>query len=246
MRFFIEISYKGTNYHGWQEQPNANTVQSEINKALSTILNFKIEVVGAGRTDAGVHAKQMFAHFDCDIDFDIRNLIFKLNGFLPNDIAIHDIFKVKKNANCRFDALSRTYQYYILQKKDPFDNDAYLLQKKIDVDIMNEACQYLIGKQDLTSFSKVNTQTFTNNCDVMFAKWEVVNNKLVFTIKANRFLRNMVRAIIGTLLDVGTGKIVSDDVVKIIAAKDRCKSGKSVPAHALFLFEVEYPNEIRI
>ena len=245
MRFFIELSYKGTNYHGWQEQPNANTVQAEINRALSTILNTNIEVIGAGRTDTGVHANQMFAHFDCDIDFDIQNLMFKLNSFLPSDIAIKDIFKVKEDANCRFDALSRTYQYHIIQKKDPFNKTAYFLQNDLDIKAMNEACKYIIGKQDFTSFSKVNTQTFTNNCDVMFAQWEVVNTNLIFTIKADRFLRNMVRAIVGTLLDVGFGKIIAADVTKIIAAKDRSKSGVSVPAHALFLTEVKYPNKIR-
>lgn len=245
MRFFIELSYKGTNYHGWQEQPNANTVQAEINRALSTILNTNIEVIGAGRTDTGVHANQMFAHFDCDIDFDIQNLMFKLNSFLASDIAIKDIFKVKEDANCRFDALSRTYQYHIIQKKDPFNKTAYFLQNDLDIKAMNEACKYIIGKQDFTSFSKVNTQTFTNNCDVMFAKWELVNNKIIFTIKADRFLRNMVRAIVGTLLDVGFGKIIAADLAKIIAAKDRSKSGVSVPAHALFLTEVKYPNKIR-
>ena len=246
MRFFIELSYKGTNYHGWQEQPNANTVQAEINRALSTILNTNIEVIGAGRTDTGVHANQMFAHFDCDIDFDIQNLMFKLNSFLASDIAIKDIFKVKEDANCRFDALSRTYQYHIIQKKDPFNKTAYFLQNDLDIKAMNEACKYIIGKQDFTSFSKVNTQTFTNNCDVMFAQWEVVNTNLIFTIKADRFLRNMVRAIVGTLLDVGFGKIIAADVAKIIAAKDRSKSGVSVPAHALFLTEVQYPNKKRI
>lgn len=245
MRFFIELSYKGTNYHGWQEQPNAKTVQAEINRALSTILNTNIEVIGAGRTDTGVHANQMFAHFDCDIDFDIQNLMFKLNSFLPSDIAIKDIFKVKEDANCRFDALSRTYQYHIIQKKDPFNKTAYFLQNDLDIKAMNEACKYIIGKQDFTSFSKVNTQTFTNNCDVMFAQWEVVNTNLIFTIKADRFLRNMVRAIVGTLLDVGFGKIIAADLAKIIAAKDRSKSGVSVPAHALFLTEVKYPNKIR-
>ena len=245
MRFFIELSYKGTNYHGWQEQPNAKTVQAEINRALSTILNTNIEVIGAGRTDTGVHANQMFAHFDCDIDFDIQNLMFKLNSFLPRDIAIKDIFKVKEDANCRFDALSRTYQYHIIQKKDPFNKTAYFLQNDLDIKAMNEACKYIIGKQDFTSFSKVNTQTFTNNCDVMFAKWELVNNKIIFTIKADRFLRNMVRAIVGTLLDVGFGKIIAADLAKIIAAKDRSKSGVSVPAHALFITAVKYPNKIR-
>jgi len=246
MRFFIELSYQGTSYHGWQEQPNANSVQAEINKALSIILNSNIEVMGAGRTDTGVHAKQMFAHFDFDFDFEIQDLIFKLNRFLPSDIAIHDMFKVKEDINCRFEAISRTYQYHIIQKKDPFNKTAYLLQKDLDMEAMNQACQYIIGKQDFTSFSKVNTQTFTNNCNVIFAKWEGVNSEIIFTITADRFLRNMVRAIVGTLIDVGIGKIASDDVAKIIAANDRCQSGISVPAHALFLIEVKYPNEIRV
>jgi len=246
MRFFIEISYKGTNYHGWQEQPNANTIQSEIRTALSTILNANIQVAGAGRTDSGVHARQMFAHFDCNINFEIQDLIFRLNSFLPSDIVIHDIFRVNDASNSRFDALSRTYQYHITQKKSSFNSTAYFLQKDLDIEAMNAGCQYIIGKQDFTSFSKVNTQTFTNNCDVMFAKWAIVNNELIFTIRSDRFLRNMVRSIVGTLLDLGVGKIGVDDIAKIILAKDRCKSGASVPAHGLFLIEIKYPEEIRI
>lgn len=246
MRFFIELSYQGTNYHGWQVQPNANTVQGEINKALSVILNDKIEVTGAGRTDTGVHAKQMFAHFDFDFDSDTKDLIFKLNGFLPSDIAIHDIFQVKDDANCRFDALKRTYKYHIIQNKNPFKSMAYLVKKSLDIEAMNQSCKYIIGQQDFTSFSKLNTQTFTNNCNVMSAKWEVLDDQLVFTIKADRFLRDMVRALVGTLIDIGIGKMASDDMRKIIAAKDRSKSGVSVPAHALFLFRVQYPDDIYI
>ena len=245
MRFFIQLSYKGSSYHGWQEQPNANSVQAEINKAFSTILNTNIEVMGAGRTDAGVHASQMFAHFDCNLDIIIPDLIFKLNSFLPTDIAIESIFKVDEVANCRFDAISRTYQYHIIFMKDPFKNTAYLIQKKIDIEAMNEACKHIIGKKDFTSFSKVNTQTFTNNCEVMFAKWEDINNEFVFTIRADRFLRNMVRAIVGTLLEVGAAKISPDAITEIIEARDRSRAGVSVPAHALFLVEVRYPNTIR-
>jgi len=244
MRFFIEFSYIGANYHGWQEQPNANSVQAEINKALSTILNKNIQVVGAGRTDAGVHAKQMFAHFDYDVHFESKNLIFRLNSFLPNDIAINDVFRVKENINARFDALSRTYQYHIIHNKNPFSEKAYLFQRNLDVKQMNLACKYLEGKQDFTSFSKVNTQTFTNNCHVFFAKWESVNHELFFTVKADRFLRNMVRAVVGTLLDVGVGKINPVDISNIIALKDRSKSGVSVPASGLSLVEVEYPKTI--
>ncbi len=244
MRFFIEFSYKGTNYHGWQVQPNANTVQAEINKALSTLLNSKIEVMGAGRTDAGVHAKQMYAHFDYNISFDVPKLIMKLNSFLPNDIAIHAIFEVDDEVSSRFDAISRTYEYHIVQHKSPFAPDAYYLHKKLDVDGMNLACKHLLGKQDFSSFSKANTQTFTNNCNVIFAKWEWENDELIFTIRADRFLRNMVRAIVGTLLEVGVSKISADDVKDIIAQKDRCLAGTSAPANALFLSKIEYPKDI--
>jgi len=247
MRFFIKFSYKGTNYHGWQEQPNANTVQAEIHKALSVILNTNIQLVGAGRTDSGVHAKQMFAHFDCDFQFDVEEIIFKLNGFLPSDIVIYEIFMVRDEAHCRFDAVTRKYEYHIISNKDPFKTNAYLLHRKLDVELMNLACQHIIGEQDFTSFSKVNTQVFTHNCNVISAKWEFRENELVFSIKANRFLRNMVRAIVGTLLDIGLCNTGIDDLPKIIAAKNRCEAGKSVPAHGLFLIKVAYDfDKIRI
>jgi len=246
MRFFIELSYKGTNYHGWQVQPNANTIQAEINKALNTILNAKIEVMGAGRTDAGVHAKQMFAHFDYHSPFDVHQIIIKLNSFLPNDIAIRTIFQVDDEASTRFDALSREYHYNIVQEKSPFKTTAYFVHRPLDAKAMNLACEHILGKQDFTSFSKANTQTFTNNCNVMSANWEWKDGELIFTIKADRFLRNMVRAIVGTMLEVGIGKIKSDDVKDIIAKKDRCKAGTSVPAHALFLSKIEYPKGIEI
>ena len=246
MRFFIELSYKGTNYHGWQVQPNANTVQAEINKALSLILNAKIEVSGAGRTDAGVHAKQMFAHFDYDAEFDFHTTIIKLNSFLANDIAVCSLFKVRDEASSRFDALSRIYHYNIVQQKSPFNKTAYFVHKPLDVKQMNLACQFLLGIQDFTSFSKANTQTFTNNCNVMLASWQWQDGELVFTIKADRFLRNMVRAIVGTLLEVGIGKIKAVQVKEIIDQNDRCMAGTSVPANALFLSEIEYPKDIFI
>ena len=246
MRFFIELSYKGANYHGWQAQPNAKSVQEEINKGLSTILNKRIGVMGAGRTDSGVHANQMFAHFDCDIDFLVADIVFRLNRFLPSDIAVHDIFKVRDDANCRFDAISRTYEYHIIQKKDPFNETAYLFEKELDIEAMNQACQYILGKKDFTSLSKANTQTFTNNCDIIFAKWEMINSSIIFSIKSDRFLRNMVRAIVGTLLEVGIGKIKPHDISRIIDAKNRNESGSSVPPHPLFLISVEYPNNIRV
>lgn len=240
MRFFIELSYKGTNYHGWQIQPNAHTVQAEINNALSTLLNAKIDVMGAGRTDAGVHAKQMFAHFDYQQDLDELQLIKQLNGFLPKDITVHNIKVVADNAHSRFDAISRTYQYYIIHKKDSFNTRAYFLHKDLNIDAMNLACKFLLGKQDFTSFSKVNTQAATNNCNVMLANWKYIERELVFTIQADRFLRNMVRAIVGTLLAVGEGKIIPEQVQEIIAKKDRGEAGRSVPAHALFLSTIEY------
>ena len=241
MRFFIEISYKGTNYHGWQVQPNATSIQSEINKALSTILNIKTKVTGAGRTDTGVHAKQMFAHFDYLQELDINESISRLNRVLPADIVIHNIYKVHEDSNCRFDAISRTYNYYIIQKKDSFNTDAYIIYKRLDLIAMNEASLFLLGKKDFTSFSKKNTQNRTNDCHVMFAKWEQKEEKLIFTIKADRFLRNMVRAIVGTLLKVGAGKILPKDINTIIAKRDRCSAGVSVPANGLFLSEIEYP-----
>ncbi len=244
MRFFIELSYSGSNYHGWQVQPNANTVQAELTKALSIILCDGINVVGAGRTDTGVHARQMFAHFDTEISFEIPNLITKLNGFLLNDIAIHNIFKVSDDAHARFDAISRTYQYFITNKKSPFNANIYIHHKTLDVVAMNSACKYLLGKQDFTSFSKVHTQTYTNDCEVILAVCQQKENQLIFTIKADRFLRNMVRAIVGTILEVGEGKIKAEKIKEIIAKKDRSKAGVSVSAHALFLTKIEYPEKI--
>ena len=245
MRFFIEISYKGTNFHGWQEQPNVSTIQAELNNALSTILNYEIQIVGAGRTDAGVHAKQMFAHFDLDSSFEMKDLLFKINNFLSNDIVVNDIFEVQSDANSRFDAISRTYQYNIISRKNPFNEMAYLFKKELDITAMNAACKYILGKQDFTSFSKVNTQTFTNNCNVMHANWQKKDSQLIFNITSDRFLRNIVRSIVGTMIEVGLGKILPSQIISIIGAKDRCMAGFSVPAHGLFLMEINYPENIR-
>ena len=245
MRLFIELSFNGNNFHGWQIQPNANTIQAELNKALSVILKDVISVVGAGRTDAGVHAKQMFAHFDFEGDFKIKILLAKLNSFLPNDISVHQIFQVNNSTHARFDAISRTYQYYITNEKNPFNKNVYIHYKRLNVDAMNLACKYLLGKQDFTSFSKLHTQTYTNNCNVIIANWQQQENELLFTIKADRFLRNMVRAIVGTLLEVGEGKIEPKRIKEIIAKKDRSKAGVSVPAHALFITKIEYPENIQ-
>ena len=240
MRFFIEISYLGTNYHGWQIQPNVDTVQQQINKALTLILGCQIEVVGAGRTDTGVHAKQMYAHFDCQEKIPINKYIYKLNQFLPNDISVKNIFLVKNDANCRFDALSRTYCYHIIQKKDPFFENVYYFKKKLNINAMNIACKFLIGEQDFTSFSKLHTDTYTNNCIVYEAFWKKKGDLLVFTIKANRFLRNMVRAIVGTLLEIGLEKMQPKQIMEVILKKDRSSAGFSVPAKGLFLTKIEY------
>lgn len=244
MRYFIELSYNGSTFHGWQIQPNTRTIQEEINLALSTILKKKILVVGAGRTDTGVHAEKMCAHFDYENNFDIGNIIKKLNGFLPNNIMINKIYKVKDNAHSRFDALNRTYKYYISNKRNLFNQNIYLHYKELDIKAMNSACKYFLGKQDFTSFSKLNTQTHTNNCEIISINFKQENEYLLFTIKANRFLRNMVRAIVGTLIKVGEHKIEPIGIKQIIETKDRCKAGASLPAHALFLVDIEYPKSI--
>ena len=244
MRFFIKISYRGAKYHGWQVQPNANTIQSEINKALSTILDSKISIIGASRTDTGVHANVTYAHFDCPIIFDYKEIVLKLNGFLPKDIVIHDIFQVDQQANSRFDAISRTYNYYIIQYKSAFKRDAYFFYKPLNIDEMNFACQHLLGEHDFTSFAKSHTQTKTNICNVTYANWTQVEEQIIFTITANRFLRNMVRAIVGTMLDIGVGKLSHQDIQKIFFKKDRSSAGYSVPACGLFLDDINYPNGI--
>jgi len=244
MRYFIEFSFNGTNYHGWQKQLNANTVQEELAKCLSVLLKEEVELMGAGRTDSGVHAHQMFAHFDTNTILDSDKIVTKLNSFLPNDIMVADLFPVKEDAHARFTAISRTYKYYVSPQKDIFNNNLHLVFKPLDIDKMNAACNYLIGDQNFTSFSKVNTDTFTNNCDITKAVWEKEGDTFVFTISSNRFLRNMVRSIVGTLLDVGTGKIEAEEIKTIIEKRDRCAAGTSVPAKALFLTEIKYPKDI--
>ncbi len=247
MRYFIELSYNGSGYHGWQNQPDAISVQEVLEKALSILLKAPIAIMGAGRTDTGVHAKQMFAHFDYDGDFDTTNLVFKLNSFLPKDIAIHDVFKVKDDAHTRFDAISRTYLYRVTLKKNVFSFDNVLYVKQaLDVEKMQEASKILFEYKDFQCFSKSNTDVKTYYCDIMKAEWALVNDELQFTIKANRFLRNMVRAIVGTMINIGLGKIAVNDLHTIIQSKDRSEAGFSVPAHALYLTEVEYPKDIKI
>ncbi|WP_338193407.1 tRNA pseudouridine(38-40) synthase TruA [Flagellimonas marinaquae] len=245
MRYFIQFSYFGKAYHGWQNQPNAITVQEVLEKALSTLLRDKIDVVGAGRTDAGVHAKQMFCHFDFDSIEDKKDLAYRLNAFLPDDIAVQEIRTVVDGAHARFDAIERTYEYWLVREKDPFLFDyAHWVKHPLDLPAMNEAAKMLLEYTDFECFSKSNTDVKTFNCDVRQAYWEARADKWVFTITADRFLRNMVRAVVGTLLDVGLKKITSEDMHRIIASKDRSEAGVSVPAKGLYLTKVIYPKDI--
>lgn len=246
MRFFIEIAYNGKAYHGWQKQPAAISVQEVLDGALSTALQENIEVAGAGRTDKGVHASQFFGHFDTAPLSNIPQLIFKLNTILPASIAVFSIFEVPPEAHVRFDAISRTYTYYVTTRKDPFKtNSAYYVKKKIDMDRMNEAAEMLLSYTDFKAFSKVKTEVKTYNCSLLYARWESEGDVLVFRIKADRFLRNMVRAVVGTLLDIGTGKTAVEHIKHVVESRNRGEAGKSVPAHALFLSKIEYPESIK-
>ena len=244
MRYFVELAYNGAPFFGWQRQPKQTTVQEVLEHAFSMLLKNSVELVGCGRTDAGVHAKQFFAHFEYAellSDSYCNKLAQKLNAFLPKEIAIYRIYKVEDDEHARFSALTRTYKYYVSTSKDPFlFQTFYRVYGKIDVESMNLAAHLLIGNKDFTSFSKLHTDVNNNFCEVKTAYWEQDNEQLVFTITANRFLRNMVRAVVGTLLLVGKGKISIAEFQEIMQQKDRCKAGVSVPAHALFLEEVKY------
>jgi tRNA pseudouridine38-40 synthase len=243
-RYFIQLSYNGKAYHGWQIQDNAISVQEVLNNKLSSIFREPINVVGAGRTDTGVHAEYYIAHFDIIEPIVDKNLVLNgLNKMLPSDIAIHDIFQVDNQFNARFSALSRTYEYRITKTKNPFLTDfAWHYKVPLDIEKMNRAAKLLYEFTDFTSFSKLGTQVATNNCKIYLAEWIESSNMLIFRIKADRFLRNMVRAIVGTLVEVGRGKIDLDDFKNIIQKKDRCSAGFSVPAHGLFITNIEYPN----
>ncbi len=247
MRYFIEFSYDGTAYHGWQRQPNADTVQAVFEKALTLILKQDIKLTAAGRTDAGVHAGQMWAHFDTESIEDTTNLIYKLNSFLPKDIAVYAILPVVAEAHARFDAKKRTYKYFIHQHKSPFNNAySWYLPKNLDVGLMNKAAAKLLEYEDFKSFSKTHTDVKTFRCDVQQAYWEEQADQLVFQITADRFLRNMVRAIVGTLIDVGLHKLNLIQFEQIIKDRNRNKAGFSVPAKGLFLTKIEYPSQIFI
>jgi tRNA pseudouridine38-40 synthase len=293
LRYFIRLSYNGKNYNGWQIQGNAPSVQKTLNEALSVILKQDIHTTGCGRTDTGVHAEEFYAHFDVinesillNTQYSILNTIYKLNGILPIDIAVHDILPVKDDAHARFNAVSRTYKYIIIRHKDPFHNDfAWFQYGKLNLAQMNKAAEMLKNYSDFTSFAKLHSNTKTNICKITHAEWteidsplelseafsraplkqkfceywglrgvfsdsnknyqlSTINYKLIFTITADRFLRNMVRAIVGTLLDVGKEKINLKEFQEIIESKNRSDAGSSVPAHALFLTQITYPPDI--
>ena len=281
MRFFLTFSYNGTNYCGWQRQPNGVAVQQELEKALTTILRTPIELTGAGRTDAGVHALNMVAHFDIADDIlpahlkesdteigqrsysppvlggvprsgegvinDSKRLINNLNSLLPYDIAVKNVERVTDEAHARFDALSRKYEYHIITHKNPFlKEQACRIHFPLNIELMNEAAKVLFEYEDFTSFSKLHTDVKTNNCTIMEAYWQQRGEELVFTIKANRFLRNMVRAIVGTLMEVGRERLTIEGFRQVIEAKNRCSAGHSVPACGLYFIEAEYPTSIHI
>lgn len=243
MRYLLQLSYLGTHYHGWQKQLDRVSVQSQVNHALQTALQESVDVVGAGRTDTGVHASGYVAHFDsAQKIIDSKKIIYKLNSILPPDIAVHDFKKVSDDFHARFDAISRTYEYSIVQFKDPFSvGRSYFIKNELDVEKMQEASQLLYNHKNFKSFSKVKTDVYTFDCEIKKAIWHQDGEHLIFEITANRFLRNMVRAIVGTLIEVGLHKISVEEFNQIILSQNRSKAGKSVPAHALVLKNIEYP-----
>lgn len=245
-RYFIYLSYDGARYHGWQIQPNGLSVQEVLEQSLTTLLRTKTPVTGAGRTDAEVNAYMMIAHFDSENPVDCAWLTGKLNRLLPPDIAVQKVCPVLPDAHARFDATSRTYRYYITTVKEPFHRHyRYRINSELNIDLMNEAARMLFRYTDFTSFSKVHTDVKTNNCLVWKAEWmQIAPNEWVFVITADRFLRNMVRAIVGTLLMVGRGKMTLEEFQKVIESKERCAAGDSVPGKALFLAEITYPESI--
>ncbi len=245
MRYFVRFSYFGKAYHGWQRQPNAITVQQLLEEAYTTLLRLPVSLVGAGRTDTGVHAREMMAHYDLEAAPEDEDLIYRLNALLPDDIAVQEIRPVQPQAHARFDAIERTYEYWVVSQKDPFYmHTALYLKKPPDIKAMNEAATVLLDFKDFECFSKSNTDVKTYNCDIRFAAWSEEKDKLIFTITADRFLRNMVRAIVGTLLEVGQGKCSVADVKGIIKSRDRSRAGASVPAKGLYLTRVRYPDSL--
>lgn len=244
MRYFIELSYDGTPFIGWQRQPKGDSVQSCLEDALAMLFRKPLSVIGAGRTDAGVHAHQLFAHLDLDEHVD-QDLTFRLNKLLPKEIAVRSIVAVSQDAHARFDAVSRSYRYHITTQKNPFlQKRSYQFAKPLDLDLMNQGAKILIDHVDFKCFSKSKTDVKTYICDIQHAYWQQNESELVFFIQANRFLRNMVRAIVGTLIEVGLGKISVSDFEAILVSRDRSQAGYSVPPHALYLEKINYPQHI--
>ncbi len=242
-RYFMRLAYNGAPFHGWQTQPNAVSVQETLEKAMSMVMRMPMAITGAGRTDTGVNARTMVAHFDVEEPIsDTARLVRQLNSIVGRDIAVYQIVRVGDEAHARFDATSRTYKYFIGLEKSPFSYPfCWTPPYKLDVEAMNRAAKRLFDYTDFTSFSKLHTDVKTNNCRIDHACWQMEGDKLVFTVTADRFLRNMVRAIVGTLVEVGRGKITEQQFCKIIEKKDRCSAGTSVPGNALFLWDITYP-----
>lgn len=242
-RYFLRFSFKGTRYAGWQIQDNALAVQEVLNDALKTLLKHETNTTGCGRTDTGVHAKQFYAHFDSNSELgDPVTFIYRLNAILPDDIVIHELVKVADNAHARYDAFSRTYEYFISTSKDPFLKEFVMVSYgSYDIQKMKLACSYLVAQRDYSSFSKTRTQVKTNVCHITEAFWELKGQMLVFTITSDRFLRGMVRAIVGTMLEVGMGKMEPENLISIIESKNRSEAGVSVPANGLYLVQIRYP-----
>ena len=249
-RYFLRLAYDGSCFHGWQRQPNAVTIQQTLEESMSVLLRCPITLTGAGRTDTGVHAEEYFAHFDLQqnlLPSERDKIVFKLNRFLASDIAISDLIPVTGQAHARFSAVSRSYRYCIAREKNPFrHNFTYFIYGKIDHELMNRGAELIMSYRDFTSFSKVDTDTKTNNCQIVYARWQYEESELVFTITADRFLRNMVRAIVGTLIALGTGKMSMEELKQVIEGKNRSDAGDSVPAKGLALHRIIYPPEIFI
>ena len=246
-RYFIKLSFDGSKLHGWQIQQNANSVQAELTNAINVLLKTEVEITGCGRTDTGVHAKIFLAHFESTIIDDIDTLVHRLNAILPFEIAVQNIFAVSNDIHARFTAIARTYEYHVIRKKDPFlIGKAWYNINFPELDKLNQFVDLLLEYEDFTSFSKLNTQTYTNNCKIFSAKWtELYDGHLVFTIRADRFLRNMVRAIVGTLLMAAEKNLIETQFREILESKNRSNAGFSVPAHGLYLTNVEYPFPIK-
>lgn len=246
-RFFIKLAYRGDNYHGWQKQENARSVQETIETALSNLFSMPIEVTGCGRTDTGVHATEYFAHADLPSDIEPSHAVYKLNKMLPKDIGVMAVLPVQQGAHARFDATSRTYDYRICRTKDPFKNAfTYYYYGRLDLHKMNECANLLLDVSDFSAFSKSNTQVNNNICKLFFAGWTEHENEYVFTISANRFLRNMVRAVVGTLLEVGKEKMNRDEFMEVVKGGNRSDAGTSVPACGLYLRSIQYPESLFI